>query len=71
MSNPRRTFSPLSRAIILVLLAFASIIFYPFATIIIVPIIIYYLWDNYDKRKDLERRVADLENCHKSNPTPA
>ena len=70
MSKPRPAFSPLTRIIIVIWIGALSLVF-EFSIFVIIPVLIYYVWDDYDKRKELERRVTELENGRKTNPPPA
>ena len=60
MNKPRSAFSPITRAILLILIG-GVCLFFVYPIFVIVPVLIYYVWDNYDKRKELERRVTELE----------
>jgi len=67
MSQPRRNSSTITRAILLGLVGVFLLFLDLIPVIVVVPILIYYIWDNLDKRKELERRVAELEGALKIN----
>ena len=65
MNRPQRGIGTTSKILILILVGLTGLEFTgSFFILLFAPIIVYYVWGNYSKTKDLERRLAALEKLN-------
>ena len=62
MSKPRGVLESLAQAFILIFIGFVGFVFtQSLFMLFFVPLILYYFWRNYDRTRELERRLSQLE----------
>ena len=62
MSKPRGTLESLAQAFILIFIGFVGFVFtQSLFMLFFVPLVLYYVWRNYDRTRELERRLSQLE----------
>ncbi len=69
MSKPRGMLESVTKVVLLVFLAFVGFVFtQSLFMIFFVPVVIYYVWWNYDRTRELERRLSELEKPSEQKP---
>ena len=62
MSKPRGTLESLAQAFGLIFIGFLGFVFtQSLFMLFFVPLVLYYVWRNYDRTRELERRLSQLE----------
>lgn len=61
MSKPKGGMNSVTKVVILILLALTALVFYDIFLFAFAPIIVYYVWEDHNKIKRLEAKLAESE----------
>lgn len=62
MSKPRGILESLAQVFVLIFVGFVGFVFtQSLFMLFFVPLVLYYVWRNYDRTRELERRLSQLE----------